>query len=81
VLRAVRSGRYKLLVDRRSGARRLFDLDRDPGERVDVQADHPELARRLHAALEELARGAREVAPPAELTPEERERLQALGYL
>jgi len=81
VLRAVRSGRYKLLVDRRSGARRLFDLDRDPGERVDVQADHPELARQLHAALEAFARGAREVAPPAELTPEERERLQALGYL
>jgi arylsulfatase A-like enzyme len=81
VLRAVRFGRWKLVHDRRTGARRLYDLARDPRERVDVQADHPELVARLAAALDELARGAREASVPGALEPEEIERLQALGYL
>jgi arylsulfatase A-like enzyme len=81
VLRAVRFGRWKLVSNRRTGERRLFDLARDPRERVDVQADHPELVARLAAALDELARGAREASLPGELTPEAIERLEELGYL
>jgi arylsulfatase A-like enzyme len=81
VLRAVRSGHWKLVVNRRSGERRLYDLARDPRERVDVAAEHPDVVRRLEAALAEFAAGAREDAPAAPLTPEEIEKLRALGYL
>lgn len=81
VTRSVRSGRWKLVFDRRTGERRLYDLGRDPRERRDVQAEHPELAQRLHAELEQFMREARETPPPAELSPEEIERLEELGYL
>ncbi len=47
--KAVRSGDWKLLHE--SGVDRLFDLRADPGEKHDVAADHPELVRRLKAAL------------------------------
>jgi arylsulfatase A-like enzyme len=39
--RAVRSGRWKLMVD--AGQFLLFDLDNDPGERTDLAAGHSEL--------------------------------------
>ena len=50
--RAVRSGTWKLL--REGGARvALFDLSKDIGEREDVAATHPAIARRLHQQLVE----------------------------
>jgi len=81
VTRSVRSGRWKLVLDRRTGESRLYDLARDPRERQDVQADRPKVAERLRAELEEFMRDAREAPAPAELTPEEIERLEELGYL
>jgi arylsulfatase A-like enzyme len=49
--RAVRSGRWKLLQDGSNFY--LFDVSEDPGERHDLTAAHPELVRKLNAALDE----------------------------
>lgn len=46
---AVRSGRWKLMVDQ--GRPLLFDLAADIGERTDVIATHRDIATRLQAAL------------------------------
>jgi arylsulfatase A-like enzyme len=47
---AVRSGNWKLLVD--GGQQLLFDLSRDPGERNDLAAQHPDVVRKLKAELD-----------------------------
>jgi arylsulfatase A-like enzyme len=49
--RAVRSGRWKLLQDGVNFY--LFDVSADPGERHDLTADHPEMVRKLSAALDD----------------------------
>jgi arylsulfatase A-like enzyme len=49
--RAVRSGRWKLVQDLNDFY--LFDLSEDPGERHDLTATHPDLVRRLNAALDD----------------------------
>jgi hypothetical protein len=70
----------------------LYDLAEDPFERRDVAAERPDdLARlraRLVAQVVETKRWLQELGVEAgrpedapELTPEERERLEALGYL
>ncbi len=46
---AVRSGRWKLVVDQ--GRPLLFDLSKDIGERTDVIAGHRDVATRLQRAL------------------------------
>lgn len=43
--RAVRSGTWKLLID--AGQLLLFDLARDPGERTDLAARHPDVVAKL----------------------------------
>jgi arylsulfatase A-like enzyme len=48
--RAVRSGRWKLLQEGRNFY--LFDVYADPGERNDLTATHPDLVRKLNAALD-----------------------------
>jgi arylsulfatase A-like enzyme len=47
--KAVRSGRWKLLVD--GGLYLLFDLNRDPGERHDLAAQHTDVVFKLKAQL------------------------------
>lgn len=47
--RAMRSGRWKLLVD--GGQYMLFDLDADPGERTDLAAQHPDIVVRLKQSI------------------------------
>src|SRR5262249_6597570 len=42
-LRSIRSGPWKLIVDRAGGGRKLFDLGGDPGERHNLRREHPEL--------------------------------------
>jgi arylsulfatase A-like enzyme len=44
-------GRYKLIRDRQ-GRVELFDLERDPGEQVDVSEQLPEVRNRLAASLD-----------------------------
>ncbi len=70
-----------------SGAERgplLFDLARDPGERVNLAAQRPDLARALEARLRTLVRALRPLpgdASEVDLDPETQERLRALGYV
>jgi arylsulfatase A-like enzyme len=69
------------LVEVDGGASRLFDLERDPGERDDLAVSQPD---RLRALGEELARlRARAVpkAPASEIDERMRRDLSALGYL
>jgi arylsulfatase A-like enzyme len=65
-LEAIRQGAWKLRLvappaGRAAGAAppaepELFDLDRDPGERFNVAADHPDVVARLRTRLEEFRR-------------------------
>ena len=87
---AVYDGPLKAVVGAEGGDR-LYDLAADPGESRDLAAERPaELARLAAAAaawraseerlLDRLGRR-RDPAAPSPLTPEEEERLRALGYL
>jgi len=49
--KAVRKGRYKLVVDERSGAVRLYDLSTDPGEHLDLSAAKPDVVADLRSSL------------------------------
>jgi arylsulfatase A-like enzyme len=50
--RAVRSGDWKLVVDGTGAKQLLFDVTRDPGERDDLAARHPDRVRRLKEMLD-----------------------------
>lgn len=49
--KAVRSGDWKLVVDGAPNRVFLFDVRKDPGERTDLYARHPEIVRRLLGML------------------------------
>ena len=82
-IQSVRSRRWKLvLYPGLEGDRiRLFDLAVDPGERSDVGDRHPEIRDRLVAELAAWHRGDTVAAEEIDLSAEEIENLQALGYL
>ena len=80
-LRALRSGRYKIIDAPRP---ELYDIDRDPGEQTNLYNDRRALGDRMIAQLRSMAdRFAKtEAALPADdIDPEARERLAALGYV
>lgn len=78
---AVRVGRWKLIEGPEEGTRELFDLEADPGERENRIDAAPEVAAELAARLAAWRAGrAGEAGAPLRITPEERERLRALGY-
>ena len=61
----------------------LYDLSRDPGERIDIGAQEPEILAEFKSILAERKRG-QESAPAGEvveLEPAEIEELKALGYV
>lgn len=66
---------------------KLYDLEADPTEQVDVAADNPGVVARMQRALDdwlgELLTLAQEIDTegPVELTREEKQRLRTLGYL
>lgn len=73
---AIRLRGWKLIGDR------LYDLENDPGERRNVAAQHPEVARDLAARRDaELAARSRADGEAVELDAETIEQLRALGYL
>ena len=86
--RALRQGRYRLLVIERNYEGRanesfLYDLETDPGETRDLQDEHPEIAARLRARLRAIEQQERALPEPRtryRLNPEERAALEALGY-
>jgi len=57
-------GRFKLIVDRTSGERELYDLERDPLEEDDLAQQQPSLAESLAKQLEETSRRVEAVALP-----------------
>lgn len=90
--KAFRSERFKFIKSiPRGGARakgaeeghELYDLRRDPGELTDVSASHPEVVRLLEQRLEALGASLEGLDEelPADLDPELRKQLEALGYL
>jgi len=84
-LYSVRSATHKLLFDAFSGKMQLFDLARDPAEKRDVSAEQAGVARqlreRLTAHLRDAVAGGTLEAKTIVLPVEDRERLEALGYL
>lgn len=82
---AVLMPRYKCVVDTRSGAEQLFDLQADPAERHDRGAAEPGRLLQCRQALHRLLLDQRPeraaTARPAELSPQQLENLRALGYV
>ncbi|MEM7350429.1 MAG: sulfatase/phosphatase domain-containing protein, partial [Acidobacteriota bacterium] len=76
-------GHYKLICGNPfGGACRVYDLATDPDEQTDLSDRRPVLAAYLRAQLRAFRIAAPSVeAPTAEIDPELRERLEALGYL
>jgi arylsulfatase A-like enzyme len=74
-------GRFKSVIRRSDGALHLFDLERDPAERIDVAKSHPDVARRHLERVEELSRTLSATPTGVEgLSEGDRARLRALGY-
>jgi arylsulfatase A-like enzyme len=82
-LRAVRRGRFKLIENSQNGSMQLFDLTNDPGERIDLAAERPDLAAELDGLLEgfALANDRDEGSGAPAIDSATRERLRALGYV
>ena len=77
----VRVGRWKLIDGPEEGTRELYDLEADPHERVNRIDDEPDVAADLSARLAAWRAGRTGAAgAPLQVSPEERERLRALGY-
>src|SRR5262249_31740637 len=81
-LRSVRDGRWKYILAPRA---ELYDLNRDPGELVNLVEREPARARALRAGLEQRLRAeqtaARSAPAAAVVTPDLLEKLGALGYV
>ncbi|MGH9328938.1 MAG: sulfatase-like hydrolase/transferase [Vicinamibacterales bacterium] len=80
-LRALRSGRFKLIAAPRP---ELYDLEQDPGERANLFDERRQLADRMLARLAELEKRLAKTERPKgepEVDPEPRARLAALGYI
>lgn len=87
----LRTGTLKFIMDLKRSRRELYDLTTDPEEQINLVDERGELADRLEEQLESLVRDnrtlGRALAVPGDgaeenlLSPEERERLKALGYL
>ena len=61
----------------------LYDLESDPGELVNVASEHPDLVKDLIRRSQEFAFAIPEIGEEAtedELTPEDLEQLEKLGY-
>jgi choline-sulfatase len=58
----------------------LFDLAVDPGERTNIAGEKKSTAAALDAWIDRVAAGT-DVAAPAQVAPEVRERLKSLGYI
>ena len=80
-LRALRSGRYKVIDAPRP---ELYDIDRDPHEATNLFSERRPLGERMIGQLRSMEeRFNKTVAalPAADVDPEARERLAALGYV
>jgi arylsulfatase A-like enzyme/tetratricopeptide (TPR) repeat protein len=76
-LTALTDGRYRFIKAPRP---ELYDLEKDPHERQNVADDRTPSAVALRGALNRLIAGTT-IQAPGDVSPEARERLQALGYV
>jgi arylsulfatase A-like enzyme len=81
-LRAVRRGRYKLIINTKHGMRTLYDLRADPAETRNLAEALPDVTRELAALLDDFERRHPDPERESEFEIDEatRERLRALGY-
>ena len=58
---AIREGQWKLIMEggRRAAKRELYDLSADPGEKNDLIAKHPKVAKRLAKRITEIIQNGR----------------------
>jgi arylsulfatase A-like enzyme/Tfp pilus assembly protein PilF len=81
-LRALRSGRFKLIAAPRP---ELYDLQNDPGETQNLFETRRPLGDSMLARLQEMERAMKtegvSAEPTPEIDPDARERLAALGYV
>jgi arylsulfatase A-like enzyme len=78
----VRLGDWKLILGPEEGTRQLFDVARDPRERRDLAAERPEQAAALEQRIADWrSRYTRDETAPEAISPEDLERLRALGYV
>lgn len=79
----LRHNGWKLVLDRRRGERRLFDVGRDPDEQVDLADQRVEVVADLSAILETVLLRPVVVRPQVRhhLIPQEEDELRALGYV
>ena len=77
-----RKGRWKSYRRRGEDTLALVDLEADPAEKTDVSGQHPEIVAKHERRLRELSENlAVRGIDRTELTPEDKRRLRALGYL
>jgi tetratricopeptide (TPR) repeat protein len=76
-LYAITDDRYRLIKAPRE---ELYDLQDDPGERRNILEDRAQTRVALRSALDRLVAG-RSIDAPSQVSDEDRERLQALGYV
>lgn len=84
VTRTVTDGTWKLAFDLATGRTKLFDLESDPGEKIDLSTERPEDTRRLQAALLrwlESREGPLSSGESRRQAEELEKKLRALGYL
>lgn len=86
-LTSFRAPPWKLIHNDATGDTQLFHLEDDPGEKVDVSEQHPDIVAVLRVQLEQTRRKAvdlRASFPPDSATPElsesQRDALGAIGY-
>lgn len=77
---AVRRGRWKWIEGDLDGTRELYDLVEDPHERANVATRESARAEALSNAIREHRAAHPARATAAEIAPDDRERLRALGY-
>lgn len=74
-LRSLTDARYQYIE---APAPELYDLTKDPGEKTNILADE----RRVYAAMrKELEGYGKEIDAPVNISPEEAQKLAALGYI
>ncbi len=83
VKRCLRTNNYKYYYDIRTKTAQLFDLRRDPGERVDLVSSRAQVAAVMQGKLFRwMESGGRDrEVPRLALSPAEQQRLRSLGYL
>jgi arylsulfatase len=82
VIRMVRRGHVKLIINLETGRRELYDLAADPMEHKDLSEARPKLADELSALMDQFFAHPDQGQPTSlELDPEMVERLRKLGYL